>query len=104
MRDFGRIQNFQSKLAQTCFYITGCRRFAAGINLSPVSLHLDQFFLLTELLRCIADTFVSVRMVLHRMSHNVGNLVVASVVELFHRVADTTLYGLEAVVNRRNST
>ena len=50
------------------------------------------------------DLLIAVRVELHGVSHNVGHLVVASVVQSLHAMEDTSLYGLESVVDVRYGT
>ena len=42
------------------------------------------------------------RVKLHRVSHDVGYLIISPVVHTFHGVQDTSLHGLEAVLDVRN--
>ena len=71
-------------------------------DVAPVALRVDEQFLLAQLHQGVADTGVAVRVELHRVSHDVGHLVVAPVVHTLHRVQDAALHGLEAVLDVRN--
>ena len=68
-----------------------------GEDVTPVSLAVDQQTLLAQLDQGSQDGSVTMGMVLHRLSDNVGHLGVAAVVHLVHGVEYAPLYGLESV-------
>ena len=52
---FGRKGHVQGKLAQARFNVSGSRRTVSGVDVSPVSLSVNQQVLLTQLHQGIAD-------------------------------------------------
>ena len=104
LRDFGRKSHVEGKLAQARFDVSGSCRTVSGVNVAPVSLGIDQEVLLAELHECIANRSVAVRMVLHRLTDNVGHFVKATVLHLKEGVHQSTLYWLQAVFKGRNRT
>ena len=52
---FGRKGHVKSKLAQACLDVSRSRRTVAGVDVSPVSLRVDQQVLLTQLHQGVAD-------------------------------------------------
>ena len=99
---FGWIQNILPQFGNTRFDITGSRSPVTGEDIPPVSLHIDEQVFLTDLHDGIPNTRIAVRMVLHGMSDDIRHFVVATVVQLFHGVHNTTLHGFESVLNRRH--
>ncbi len=73
--------------------VTWRRVAVAGEDVAPVSLAVDQKAFLSELHKGSKDRRVSVRVVLHRLSDDVGDLRVASVIHPEHRVKHAPLYG-----------
>ena len=84
--------------------VTGSCRVVAGENVTPVTLRVDEQVLLSHLHESCADGLVAVRVVLHGVTHDISHLVEAAVLQLVHRVQDTALHGLEAVIHVREST
>ena len=73
-------------------------RAVAGEGVAPVSLGVDEQVLLAEADDGGTDRLVAVRVVVHRVSDDPGDLVVAAVVDFIHGVEDAALDRLEAVV------
>ena len=59
----------------------------------------DEQFLLPQLHQRVANGGVAVGVELHGVSHDVGHLVVASVVQPLHGVQDASLHGFQPVVD-----
>jgi len=89
--------HLEGELRETCFDIAGGGGAVAGEDIAPVALGVDEEVLLAQLHQRVADGGIAVGVVLHGVPDDVGHLVVAAVVELFHGMEDTPLHGLEAV-------
>ena len=87
-----------------CLDVSWCCRLVACEDIAPVSLGVHQQLLLPELHQGIADAGIAVRMELHGVAHDVGHLIISSVVHPLHGVEDATLYGLEAVADMWHGT
>ena len=87
----------QGELRQARFNVSGGRRIVSRQDVAPVSLAVDEEVFLPQLHQGILDGGVPVRMKLHRLAHDVGHLVVSSVLHPPHRVEDAPLHGLQAV-------
>ena len=96
--------HIEGKFRETCFDVTRSGCSVACEDVPPVSLAIYQQIFLSELHQCIADGGIAVRVELHGVSHNVCHLVVPSVVQALHRVKDTSLDGLQPVVDVGDST
>ena len=59
---------------------------------------------MTNLHHGISNTRISVWVILHSVSYDIGYFIVTTIVQLFHRVHNTTLYWLKTVFNSRYST
>ena len=92
----------ESELGETRLDITGSGRAIACQDISPVSLAIDEQFLLSQLHQRVADRGVAMRMELHGMAHDVGDLIVTPVVEPSHGMKNTTLHRLESIVDVRH--
>lgn len=90
--------NIEGESGKTRFDVAGSCGGVAGQGVPPVTLHVDEEFLLPELHHGIADRGVTVRVILHGVTDHVGHLVVAAVFQLAHGVEDTALHRLEAVI------
>ena len=76
----------------------------AGEYVAPVTLAVDEEVFLSEVDQCVLDAGVAVRMVLHRVAHDVGHLGEPSVVGLLHGMQYSALHGLQPVVDIRHRT
>ena len=85
-RYLGAEYGFEGELGESGLDISGCGGGVACQYVAPVTLGVDEQFLLAELHEGVADGGVAVRMVLHGVADDVGHLVVASVVESLHGV------------------
>ena len=92
------------KLGQTGFDVSRSRIGVACKDITPVSLAVYQEILLTQLHEGSEDGLVSMRMVLHGLSDDVGDLRVAAVIHLPHGVENSPLHRLHAVHDMRNGT
>ena len=94
----------QRELAQPCFDVSrGCCAVACQ-DVAPVSLAVYQQVFLTQLHECVSDARIAVRVVLHRLSHDVRHFVHLAVVHAFHRVQDAALHGFQTVLYRGDGT
>ena len=91
-------EHLEGKLAELDLDVTGCRRTVASKDVSPVSLAVEEQFALTNLNHGIPNARISVRMVLHRVADDVGDLVETAVVHLAQAMQDPALHGLQPVV------
>ena len=77
--------------------VSAGRRLVAREDVAPVALAVDQQVLLPQLHQRVLDRGVAVRMVLHGLAHDVGHLVIASVIDALHGVEYASLHGLQSV-------
>ena len=96
--------HFQGEFGEACLDITGGGGGVAGEDVAPVSLGVDEQFLLSQLHQGATDGLVTMRVVFHGVAHDVGHLVVPPVLQLVHGVQDTALHRFQSVVNIRKST
>jgi hypothetical protein len=82
--------------------VTGSRRRVAGEDVAVITLALDEVTLVRQHHERVADGSVAVRMILHRVSDDVGDLDEAPVVLLLQRPEDATLHRLQTVLEIRN--
>ena len=92
----------EGELRQPRLDVSARGGLVAREDVAPVALAVDQQLLLSELHECILDRGVAVRVVLHGLTHDVGHLVVAAVVDDLHGVEDAPLHGLQAVLDVRH--
>ena len=102
LRCFGIKQHIEGKFRESGFDVSRCSGAVAGQYVTPVALAVDEQVLLPELHKRVADGCISVGVKLHRVSHDVGHLVIASVIETLHRVQDAALHGFETVAQVRH--
>ena len=79
-------------------------RGAAARDVAPVALRVHQQVFLAQLHQGVADGGIAVGVELHGVAHDVGHLVVASVVHALHRVQDAALHRLQAVLDVGHGT
>ena len=91
--------HFGGELRQARLNVTPRGGLVAREDIAPVTLAVDQQVFLPQLHQCVLDRRIAMRVVLHGLSHDVGHLVVASVVDDLHGVQDTPLHGFEAVLD-----
>ena len=94
--------DFDGELGEAGLDVARGGRAVAGEDVAPVALGVDEQILLPESDDGVADRLVAVRVVVHRVADDVGDLVVAAVVHFLHGVQDAALDGLEAVVEVRH--
>ena len=87
------------KRSETRLNVTRRGSIVAGEDVTPVSLCVDEQVLLTHLHEGRANGLVAVRVVFHRVTHDVGHLVETTVLQFVHRVEDAALHGFQTVVN-----
>ena len=102
--DLGVIDRVECKLAQSGLDVTAGSRAIAREDVAPVTLGVDEQFLLPQLHQRAVDRGVAMRVVLHRQSHDVGHLVEVAIVGLLHGMHDAALHRLEAVLDVRHGT
>ena len=75
-----RVENhFQSKRCKSCFNISGCRCRISCIDISPVSLGINEQFFLANLHHRIRNRSITMRMIFHGISYNIGNFIISTV-------------------------
>ena len=92
----------EGELRQSGLDVTAGGGIVARQDVTPVSLAVDEQVLLSQLHQRVLDGGVAVGVELHRVAHDVGHLVEASVVHALHGVHDAPLHGLEAVGDVRH--
>ena len=96
--------DFFGKLGEARLDVTRGGGIVASEDITEVTLGVDEQVLLGELYEGVTDGGVAMRMVFHRVTHNVSHLVKTAVVEFIHRMQDTALHWLQAVLNGRHGT
>ena len=105
--EFGDVvveQHVAPELGEPRFNVTGRRGAVAGDDAAEVSLFLDEEFLVRKIDERIADGGVAVGMELHGSADDVCDFVEGAVVDAVHFPENTSLHGLESVVDVRNCT
>ena len=92
----------ERKLGQPRLYVARRGGAVAREDVAPVALCVYEQVLLPQLHKGVAYGGVAVGVELHRVPHDVGHLVVASVVHALHRVEYAPLHGLQAVLDVRD--
>ena len=92
----------ERELRQPRLDVSASRRSVARQDVSPVSLRVDEQVLLPQLHERVLDGSVAVGMELHRVAHDVRHLVISAVVHPLHRVHNSSLHGLETVLDVGN--
>ena len=98
------ICHFERKLRESRFDITWSSCRVASEDVTPVSLTVDEQVLLSELHKGIANRSITVRVILHGLSDDVGNLVESPIVDHLHCMQDATLHRLQAIGKMRHGT
>ena len=101
---FGIEHHVKGKFGEPSLDVTRGSGTVACQNVAPVALAFHEQIFLSQLYQCVADRCIAVRVKLHGMPHDVGHLVVASVVHSFHRVENTSLHGFQSVLDVRHGT
>ena len=96
--------NLFGELGQARFDVTRCSGIITCEDVAEVTLRIHQQVFLGELHEGITDRGIAVRVVFHRVTHDVGHLVEASVVQFVHRMQDTALHRLQAILDSGNGT
>ena len=94
---FGIEDNIQREFGEARFDVTGSGGAVARQDVAPVSLAVYEQVFLSQLHQRVSDGCVAVRVKLHRVSHDVRHLVVASVLHPLHGVQDASLHGFQSV-------
>ena len=92
----------EGEFRKTRLDITARGGLVAREDVAPVALTVDQQVLLPQLHQRVLDRRVAVRVVLHGLAHEVGDLVVTAVVDDLHRMKDTPLDGFQSVLDMRH--
>ena len=101
-RGLGVKDNIERKFREARFNVSRGRRSITGEGIAPVTLGVDEQVLLPELHDRRTDRLITMRVIIHRVAHDPGDLVVAAIIELLHRMKDPALHGLEAVIQMRH--
>ena len=96
--------SFQCELAQACLNITRSRSAITSKDISPVSLTINQQVFLPELNECIANRSITMRVILHGLSNDIGHFVHFTVINTLHCMQDTALNGFKTIFYRRDGT
>ena len=96
--------DFFGELGETCLDVTRGSGIVASEDVTEVTLCVDKQVFLSKLHQSITNGCIAVRVVFHRVTHDVSHLVETTVVEFVHRMQDTTLHRLQAVLDGRHST
>ena len=96
--------HIQGKLTQTRLYVTASCSIVTCDDVTPVSLTVNQQVFLAQLHQRILDAGIAVWVKLHRVTNNIGHLVVTTVIHALHGVHDASLYGFETVTDMGNRT
>ncbi len=96
--------NFFGKLRKACLDVTRSSGIVASEDVTEVTLCVDKQVFLSKLHQSITNGSIAVRVVFHRVTHDVSHLVETTVVEFVHRMQDTTLHRLQAVLDGRHGT
>ena len=94
----------EGEFRQAGFDVTARSGFVAGEDVAPVAPTVYQQVLLSQLHQRILDRSVAVRVILHGLAHDIGHLVVTTVIDGFHGVQNTPLHRLESVLHVRNGS
>ena len=89
--------DIEGKLREARLDVTGSGGRVAREDITPVSLAFDQQVLLPQLHQRVADRGVAVRVELHGVTHDIGHLVEAPVVEQLHGMENAPLHRLQPV-------
>ena len=101
---FGIEDHIYGERGEPSLNISGCGGLISGYGVAPVSLAVYEKVLLAHLNQRLFDGGVTVRMVLHGLTHNGGNLYERTVIYTPHCVENTALNGLESVFYVRHRT
>ena len=104
LRGFLVEHHIVGELRQTGLDVTARSGLVAREDVAPVALTVDQQILLPQLDQGVLDRGVAVRVVLHGLADDVGDLVVAAVVHALHGVQDAALHGLQTVLDMGHGT
>ena len=100
-----RIENHvERELRKTSLDVSTRSSIVTRQDIAPVALAVNQQFLLPQLHQRILDTRITMRMILHRATHDVRHLIISAIVHLLHRMEDTSLHRLESVHDMRHGT
>ena len=91
-------EDLSSEFTEPNLDVTRSGRAVPGEDVSPVSLAVQQQVFLSDLHHGIADGSIPVRVVLHGVTDDVGDLVEPPVVHFVEAVQDAALHRLEAVI------
>ena len=95
--DLGRIQYFLCKGFETTLYVSGGSGTISGEDVSIVTLAFDEEAVVLNVYKGTIYRGVSMRMVLHGLSHHSSHLIESSIVDGDHCMENSPLYRLEAV-------
>ena len=88
---------------QATFDIAAGGGVVAGVDIAEVALFLDKEVFVGQDYECAVDRLIAVRVVLHGLADDIGDLVEFAVVDFVERMQDAALHGFESVVDVRDS-
>ena len=97
-------QDIFCKFGDAAFDIPRGRGFVPRKEVAEIPLLVDKEAFIGEYRQCISDGSVPVRVILHAVADDIGNLMELSVIHLKKRMQNTPLYRLEAVLYVGNCT
>ena len=94
----------ERKLRQTSFYVTRCSSTVAREDISPVTLCVDEQVFLSHLHEGIANRGIAMRMKLHGVTHDIGHLIISTIIHALHGVQNASLHRLESILDMGHGT
>ena len=96
--------HIQGKLRQSSFDVSCSSSTIASTHITPVALRLNQQVFLAHIDYRISYGSISMGVVLHGLSNDIGDLIESTIIHLLHGMKDSSLYRLQPIFNRRNCT
>ena len=72
---FGAVQGFEGKLGEPCFDVSAGSGTCTGEYVTPVSLAVDEQFLLSQFDECLVYRGIAVGVKLHGLAYDAGHLI-----------------------------
>ena len=94
----------EGKLRQSRLDISGGGSTVACEDITPVTLGVNQQFLLSQLHEGVADGGIAMGVELHGVSHDIRHFVESPVVHTLHRMEDASLHRFQSVLDMRDGT
>ena len=90
------------EFGEACLDVTRGSRIVAREDVTEITLGIDEQVFLCQLHEGVTDGGIAVRVIFHRVTHDVGHLVETTVVEFVHRMQDAALHRFQAVLDGRH--